>query len=65
MPESLEVRLAVRLEELRNEFEQGQRMLADLDDQANVLRERLLRISGAIQVIDEHLAADPAEPVDG
>ena len=45
-----------RLKELKAEFESGQKMLAELDaKQANV-RNTLLRISGAIQVIEEELA---------
>ena len=45
-----------RLKELKAEFEAGQKMLAELDaKQANV-RNTLLRISGAIQVIEEELA---------
>lgn len=44
-----------RLEELKTEFESGQKMLAELDAKRENLRETLLRISGAIQVLDEQL----------
>ena len=45
-----------RLKQLKAEFEAGQKMLADLEaKQANV-RETMLRISGAIQVLEELLA---------
>ncbi len=48
--------LEQRLKELKAEFESGQKMLAELEaKQANV-RESLLRISGAIQVLEEELA---------
>ena len=42
-----------RLEELRAEFEVGQTMLAELDARQVNLRNSLLRIGGAIQVLDE------------
>lgn len=45
--------LELRLRELRNEFESGQKMLTDLENQQANLRDILLRISGAIQVLEE------------
>ncbi|MBK8021901.1 MAG: hypothetical protein IPK19_10880 [Chloroflexi bacterium] len=48
--------LKKRLEELREEFESGQKMLAELEAKRDNLRQTLLRISGAIQVIEELLA---------
>jgi predicted nuclease with TOPRIM domain len=55
--------LEQRLKQLKSEFEAGQKMLTDLEaKQANV-RETLLRISGAIQVIEEELGkADQPAP---
>jgi hypothetical protein len=47
-----------RLEGLRAEFEKGQQHLARLDQQRNEVRDTLLRISGAIQVLEELLATD-------
>ncbi|MEB3282328.1 MAG: hypothetical protein VKK42_25755 [Lyngbya sp.] len=48
--------LEQRLQELKAEFTSGQKLLADLEvKQANV-RETLLRIQGAIQVLEEELA---------
>ena len=52
-----------RLEVLRKEFETGQVRLRDLEMQEAHLRETLLRISGAIQVLEELLA--PAQPGEG
>ncbi len=49
-------RLEQRLQELKAEFELGQRKLAELEAQANDLRTTMLRISGAIQVVEELLA---------
>jgi hypothetical protein len=50
--------LEERLRALKAEFESGQRMLADLESREASLRETLLRISGAIQVLEELLATD-------
>ena len=50
--------LQQRLEELKKEFDNGQARLQELDTQASRLRETLLRISGAIQVLEETLAAE-------
>ena len=47
--------LEERLNKLKAEFESGQKMLAELDAKAGSLRETLLRISGAIQVLEEEL----------
>ena len=44
-----------RLQELQKEFEAGQKMLADLEARQASVRETLLRLSGAIQVLQEEL----------
>jgi septal ring factor EnvC (AmiA/AmiB activator) len=48
--------LEKRLEELRAELEAGQKMLSELEAKRENLRQTLLRISGAIQVLEEELA---------
>jgi predicted nuclease with TOPRIM domain len=48
--------LATRLQTLKAEYETGQKMLADLEAKQAELRQTLLRISGAIQVLEELLA---------
>ena len=48
--------LEQRLQSLKAEFESGQKMLADLEGKQATLRDTLLRISGAIQVLEELLA---------
>jgi predicted nuclease with TOPRIM domain len=48
--------LTQRLNELKAEYEAGQKMLAGLEVQQTNLRNTLLRISGAIQVLEEELA---------
>jgi len=45
-----------RVTQLKAEFEEGQKMLADLETKQTNLRSTLLRISGAIQVLEELLA---------
>ena len=44
-----------RLKDLKTEFESGQKMLADLEAKRGNLKETLLRISGAIMVLEEEL----------
>lgn len=48
--------LVQRLTALKAEFEAGQKMLAELQRQQAELRNTLLRISGAVQVLEEELA---------
>jgi predicted nuclease with TOPRIM domain len=50
-----------RLEELKKEFETGQARLQELEMQESRLRETLLRISGAIQVLEEMLTKTKKE----
>ena len=45
--------LAKRLEELRQDWTTGQHRLESLDAERQRLRETLLRIAGAIQVLEE------------
>jgi prefoldin subunit 5 len=57
-----------KLEELEAEFARGQEQLALLDQKRAELRDTMLRISGAIQVLEELIAqngrqkAEEAEP---
>lgn len=55
MSGSLEQRLRARLGELKGEFEKGQHKLEELEAEAGRLRQTLLRISGAAQVLEEEL----------
>lgn len=50
-----------RLQNLRADFEAGQRMLSELEARQADLRNTLLRISGAIQVLEEMLAEQEGE----
>ena len=51
----LREQLTARLQELKGEFEAGQNKLAELETQSGNLRTMLLRLSGAIQVLEEEL----------
>jgi predicted nuclease with TOPRIM domain len=51
----LEKQLETRLGELRSEFEKGQQKLQEIEAEASGLRDMLLRISGAMQVLQEEL----------
>jgi predicted nuclease with TOPRIM domain len=53
-----------RLQELRGEYEEGQRMLADLQARQNSLHETLLRIAGAILALEE-LIQEPGPLAEG
>lgn len=62
---SLKKQLENRLQSLKTELASGQSLLAELEiKQANV-RDMLLRISGAIQVLEEELlSSENDEPCD-
>ncbi|MFJ3902880.1 hypothetical protein [Streptomyces sp. NPDC090025] len=55
-------RLRARLAELRREYAEGEDRLRALLRQESVLRETMLRISGAAQVLQELLAEEPEQP---
>ena len=57
-------RLLKRMEELKAELESGQRMLAEIAARRESLQCTLLRIGGAIQVLEEECARDQAEGED-
>lgn len=56
-------RLEKRLQELKVEFGKGEQTLKELEEQAATVQQTLLRISGAIQVLEEELGE--AEQPDG
>ena len=62
--------LEQRLNELKSEYQAGQKMLAELEAKQANLQQTLLRISGAMQVLEEllgaeaHIGANPAVPTD-
>ncbi|MEU0740857.1 hypothetical protein [Streptomyces sp. NPDC006134] len=66
----MQARMQARLADLKRDFEEGRRQLHDLVQQEAALRESLLRVSGAIRVLEELLTdrqgpADGAEDTDG
>jgi hypothetical protein len=54
-------RLRERIAQLKAEFDKGQAKLAELEGQTREVQHTLLRISGAIQVLEELMAADPGD----
>ena len=57
--------LAARLTKLRQEYDAGQNMLADLEGRRLDLQQTLLRIGGAIQVLEELLAEQQPPSANG
>jgi cell division septum initiation protein DivIVA len=55
-------KLSQRLDELKAELKAGQQMEAELEGKLAQLRTTLLRISGAIQVLEELLDDEAAAP---
>ncbi len=58
----MEDQVKARLAQLRDEFEKGQAMLRETELKQAQLAETLMRISGAIQVLEELTGERPAEP---
>ncbi|WP_371658240.1 hypothetical protein [Streptomyces sp. NBC_00280] len=54
-----------RVSELETEYREGRRMLADLEAKQADLRQTMLCISGALQVLNELLAAEDASETGG
>ena len=51
-----------RLQDLQQEYQHGQTRLHELEQEAAQLRDTLLRISGAIQVLEEVISSATAPP---
>lgn len=54
--------LEARIHELQAELESGQKLMMDLEEKRNNLSVTMLRIGGALQVLEELLAKEE-EPV--
>ena len=54
----MQEQLQKRLEDLKKEFETGQARLRELETEQSYIRETMLRISGAIQVLQEALGGE-------
>ncbi len=50
-----------RISKLKNEFDSGRKMLMEIEKKQIRLKDQLLRISGAIQVLEEVLAESEKE----
>jgi prefoldin subunit 5 len=60
----MDERIQQRIETLRKELEVGQQRMRELEQQLAQLRDTMLRISGAIQVLEE-LQTQAATPTAG
>jgi len=58
----MQEKLENRLNELRDEYAAGQKVMAELQNKQAELHQTLLRISGAIQVLEE-LSQDDSQPL--
>jgi predicted nuclease with TOPRIM domain len=63
----MQQQLTTRLDSLRAEFARGQAHLKQLEEDADQTRQTMLRISGAIQVLEEllkeiHEATEASDP---
>ncbi len=61
MPEQLQT----RLDKLKKEYQSGQEELEKVVQRETYLREIMLRISGAIQILEELIAEDQRTPRNG
>lgn len=61
----MKAQLEQRLKDLKAEYESGQKMLADTEAGLANMNQSMLRISGAIQVLEELLAAEESPQSDG
>jgi predicted nuclease with TOPRIM domain len=57
--------MKVRLEELKEEYRKGQERLILLEQETTNLSNTMLRISGAIQVLEELTGKDPSGDSNG
>lgn len=53
---SMKEKLEARLASLRQEYSAGQEQLRQLEERRNNLQQTMLRITGAIQVLEEAIA---------
>lgn len=53
------VTIEARLAELQREFEGGQKLMRELESKQMEVRDTLLRIGGAMQVLEELLVSAP------
>jgi len=58
---TMRTQLEQRLQALHAEYAAGQKVLVELDAKQMHLRETLLRISGAIQVLEEELSTSDSQ----
>lgn len=54
----MQEKVQTRISELRNEFQKGEERAAKLEQELTAVRQSMLRISGAIQVLEELVQHD-------
>ncbi|GEM_PF-1915694 len=59
-----QINIENRLSDLKNEYDQGQKILAELNEKRENTAQAMLRISGAIQVLEELLAKEENVPME-
>jgi hypothetical protein len=60
----MKAQLQLRLKSLQAEYESGEKLLNELAAKAAETKQAMLRISGAIQVLEEELAIYEKAPVE-
>jgi len=65
MPEIDDSQIRTRLDELKEERRRGEAMLGDMEREVAELKASLLRVSGAIRVLEELLPDEPESSNDG
>jgi hypothetical protein len=61
----MKAELEQRLKDLKAEYESGQKMMVETEASLGNMSQSMLRISGAIQVVEELLAAEESAEGDG
>jgi len=60
VPNNMNDKLYNRLNQLREEYKKGEAMMSNLDLQREELKESMLRIAGAIEVLEEFANSTPS-----
>jgi hypothetical protein len=61
----MKAKLAERLDALKSEHDNGQKMLADIDAKRKNIKDTLLRIEGAMAILKELVEEEKEKPTNG